>query len=281
MKRFLVRRIVDRWMHFLLAALAVLAILPLASVFIYVVQKGAPALSWDFLTHDPTPVGESGGGFANAIMGSFLLIVVASVISIPWGVASGIYLSEYPRIKMALYLRFACDILSGIPSIVVGLFVYAVVVVTFGGFSTLAGGIALAIIMIPAIARTTEEILKLVPDQIREAGLALGLPRWKVIYFIVLRGSLGGVVTGLMLSIARAAGETAPLLFTAFNNRFFSTSLTQPIASLPVQIYTYAISPYADWHQQAWAGAMVLVLFVFTMNLLTRIILARRTRGFE
>lgn len=281
MRSFLFRKLKDRFMHVLMFLLAIVAIFPLASVFIYVFQQGWPALSFDFLTHDPTPVGEVGGGFANALMGSVILVAIGAAIGIPWGVSCGLYLSEYPRTKMAYVLRFTTDVMTGIPSIVVGLFVYSFVVMTMKGFSALAGGISLAIIMIPSIARTTEEILKLVPDHIREAGLALGLPRWKVIIHIVLRGSLGGVVTGLMLSIARAAGETAPLLFTAFNNRFFSTSLTEPIASLPVQIYSYAISPFADWHQQAWAGALVLVLFVFVMNLTTRIILVKRSQGHD
>jgi phosphate transport system permease protein len=279
MTNFLFRKMIDRSMHAFLIIFALVAIFPLASVFIYVIQQGAPALSWEFLTHNPAPVGEAGGGFANAIMGSFLLVMVAAFFGVPWGVACGIYLSEYPRTRMSLLLRFTADVMTGIPSIIVGLFVYSAVVVFMKGFSTLAGGIALAIIMIPSMARTTEEILKLVPDHIREAGLALGLPRWKVIYHIVLKGSIGGVATGLMLSVARAAGETAPLLFTAFNNRFFSTSLFQPVASLPVQIYTYAISPFSDWHQQAWAGALVLVLFVFAMNLTTRLFLVRKTSG--
>ncbi len=281
MNMFFIRRLKDRLMHVLLMTMAIVAIVPLVSVFAYVVQQGAPAISWDFLTKEPTPVGEAGGGFANALMGSLILVLVASVIAIPWGVACGVYLSEYSKTKMAVVLRFTADIMTSIPSITIGLFVYAVVVVTMGGFSAFAGSVSLAIIIIPSIARTTEEILKLVPDHIREAGLALGLPRWKVILFIVLRGSLGGVVTGLMLSIARATGETAPLLFTAFNNRFFSTSLVQPMASLPVQIYTYAISPFADWHQQAWAGALLLVMFVFTLNLTTRLFLVKRNQGHE
>jgi phosphate transport system permease protein len=280
-KSFLARKAVDRIMRLSLGLLAVLAVFPLASVFVYVLQQGGHAVTWRFLVSDPAPVGEAGGGFANALVGSLILVAVGMAVAVPWGIAAGVYLSEYPRTKMALFLRFTCDVMTGVPSIVVGLFVYAAVVVTMGGFSALAGGLSLAIIMIPGIARTTEEILKLVPDQIREAGLALGLPRWKVIMHIVLRGSLGGVATGLMLSVARAAGETAPLLFTAFNNRFFSTSVMQPIASLPVQIYTYAISPYADWHEQAWAGALILVLFVFMMNLTTRMILIRRTHGHE
>jgi phosphate transport system permease protein len=278
---FLFRKFTDRFMHLMLLSFAIAAIIPLAAVFIYLLQQGGPTLTWEFLTKDPMPVGEAGGGFGNALMGSIILVALASAIAIPWGMACGIYMSEYPRTKMATVLRFTCDVMTGIPSIVVGLFVYAIVVVAMKGFSAFAGGIALAIIMIPSAARTTEEILKLVPDHIREAGLALGLPRWKVISFIVLRGALGGVVTGLMLSVARAAGETAPLLFTAFNNRFFSTSLTQPIASLPVQIYTYAISPFDEWHRQAWAGALVLVLFVFAMNLTTRLVLVRKAKGYE
>lgn len=264
-------------MHLLLALFCVLALVPLASVFWFVLRQGWPALNFDFFIHTPVPVGEFGGGIGNALLGSAIIVGIASLIGIPWGVACGIFLSEYKRTKFANILRFTTDLLTSVPSIVIGLFAYAVIVKPMKGFSALAGGMALSVIMIPAIARTTEEMLKLIPDTVREAGLALGIPRWKVITRIVLRGGLGGVMTGIMLSIARVSGETAPLLFTAFSNRFWSTNILQPTASLPVQIFTYAISPYEDWHRQAWAAALVLLLFVFVINLASRLILMGRT----
>jgi phosphate transport system permease protein len=273
----LYRKLKDRLVHVVLTLLCVLALVPLASVFWFVLKQGWPALNLDFFIHTPQPVGEPGGGIGNALLGSGIIVGVASLIGIPWGVACGIFLSEYPRTKFVPFLRFATDLLTSVPSIVIGLFTYAMIVKPMKGFSALAGGVALAVIMIPSIARTTEEMLKLIPNSVREAGLALGIPRWKVITRIVVRGGLGGVVTGIMLSIARVTGETAPLLFTAFNNRFWSTSVTEPIASLPVQIFTYAISPYEDWHRQAWAAALVLLLFVFVINLTTRLILSGRT----
>lgn len=274
------RRKIKNWVMcgiLFLAALA--AILPLLSVFLYVVEQGFSSLNWAFFTELPKPVGEEGGGMANALVGTMVLVFLGSVIGIPWGIAAGVYLSEYGKGKIAYALRFATDLLGSIPSIIIGMFAYGLLVMPMKRFSALAGGAALAILMIPTVARTTEELLKLVPNHIREAGLALGIPRWKVTLRIVLRGSLSGITTGLMLGVARAAGETAPLLFTAFNNRFWSRGLDQPIASLPVQIYTYAISPYEDWHRQAWAGALVLVLFVFLLNLLTRLVLRKQPQG--
>lgn len=268
-------------MRFLLAILCLLAIFPLFIVFAYVIQEGLPALSFQFLVSLPQPVGEPGGGFGHAIVGSAIIILIGAVVGVPWGVATGIYLSEYRRTKTAKFLRFTTDLMTSIPSIIIGLFVYALVVIQMKGFSALAGGFSLSIIMIPTVARTTEEILKLIPDHVREAGLALGLPRWRVIIQIVLKGSISGVMTGIMLSVARVSGETAPLLFTAFNNRFWSHSLTEPIASLPVQIYTYAISPYDEWHRQAWAGAFLLVVFVFVLNLITRASLMGRVKTYD
>jgi phosphate transport system permease protein len=257
----------------LLAAAALVAILPLISIFIYTIQRGLPALGWTLFTALPKPVGEAGGGLANALAGTLLLVALASLLGVPWGIATGVYLAEYGRGKLGRIVRFSADILASVPSIVIGLFVYAVAVVPMKRFSAIAGGLALGIIMIPTIARNTEEMLKLVPDHIREAGLALGLPRWKVIMRIVLRAARGGIVTGLLLSLARVAGETAPLLFTALGNRFWSLALDQPIAALPVQIYTYAISPFEDWQAQAWAGALVLILAVLAINLITRLAL--------
>jgi phosphate transport system permease protein len=256
----------------LLALAGALALVPLLSVFQYVVAQGAPALTASFFTELPKPVGETGGGMANALVGTLILIGIASAIGIPWGIGTALYLSEYGKGKFGDFLRFCVDMLASIPSIVIGLFAYAVVVLPMKRFSAYAGGLSLGILMIPTVARSAEELLKLVPTHIREAGLALGLPRWRVTLSIVLKGSLSGISTGVVLAVARVAGESAPLLFTALNNRFWSNGLDQPIASLPVQIYTYAISPYDEWHQQAWAGAFVLVFLVFFVNLATRFI---------
>ncbi len=257
----------------MLVAAALVALTPLFSVFGYVLKQGFGTLNFDFFTKLPQPVGEVGGGMANAFAGTGILIALASALGIPWGIAIGVYLSEYGRGRFAAAVRFTTDLLSSVPSLIIGLFVYAVVVLPMKRFSAIAGGIALGILMVPTIARSTEELLKMVPVHIREAGLALGLPRWKVIFRIVVRGSMSGIFTGIILAVARVAGETAPLLFTAFGNRLWHQGLDQPIASLPVQIYTYAISPYEDWHHQAWTGALVLVFFVFFMNLLIRLVM--------
>jgi phosphate transport system permease protein len=265
------RRWRDRFMRLVLLSAAILALTPLFSVLLYVISKGLPGLDLSFFTQIPKPVGEPGGGMANALIGTCTLVGIASVVGIPWCVAAGVYLSEYGRSRIASVVRFATDMLGSVPSIVIGLFMYAFLVVPMGGFSAIAGGVALGVIMIPTVARSTEEMLKLVPTHIREAGLALGLPRWKVILRIVLRGCVSAITTGVMLAIARVAGETAPLLFTALNNRYWAQGLTEPIASLPVQIYSYAISPFEQWHTQAWAGALLLVLLVFAMNIGARV----------
>lgn len=264
------RKFINACMNFILIGFSILAVVPLLSIFFYVVSKGAAAVNWDFFTQLPKPVGEPGGGMGNAVIGSLSIIGIASLMGVPWGIANGIYLSEYGRNKVASFLRLAIDLLASVPSIIVGLFAYAVVVRPMGGFSGYAGAVALAVIMIPTIARATEEVLKLVPQHIREAGLALGLPRWKVTIFIVLHCSLSGILTGTILSVARIAGETAPLLFTAFNNQFWASSLNAPTPTLPVQIYTYAISPFEEWHAKAWAGALVLISFVLGLNIITR-----------
>ncbi|MCM2323144.1 MAG: phosphate ABC transporter permease PstA, partial [Oligoflexia bacterium] len=247
-----------------------LALVPLFWVFGYVVFRGLPGLNLDFFVALPAPVGEPGGGMANALAGTGILAVMASLIGIPWGVLIGTFLSEYGKGRLAGLVRMSVDLLASVPSIVIGLFVYSVVVLPMKRFSALAGAVALGILMVPTVARTTEELLKLIPPNVREAGLALGIPRWKVILGIVLKGSIGPISTGVVLSLARVAGETAPLLFTAFGNQFWHRGLDQPIASLPVQIYTFAISPYEDWHRQAWAGAFVLVAAVLVLNVLTR-----------
>lgn len=266
------RKVINRIMITLIVLSALIAIFPLLSVFSFVFQKGFSSLSLDFFTNLPAPVGEAGGGMAQSIVGSGLLILLASLIGVPWGIASGIYITEYGYGKSAWFLRFSNDLLMGVPSIVVGLFVYSIVVAPMKSFSLLAGGVALGIIMIPIVSRSTEEILKTVPHHIREAGLALGITRYKVILNIILKGSWGGILTGVILSIARVSGETAPLLFTSFNNQYWSAGLREPISSLPVQIYTYAISPFEEWQKQAWAGALVLILFIFAINIAVRFI---------
>jgi phosphate transport system permease protein len=277
--RYRRRKLINILMCMGLALAAAVALLPLLSVFQYVIQQGWPALSQSFFTELPKPVGEVGGGMANALVGTLILIGIASLIGVPWGIGTALYLSEYGKGKLADAVRFCVDMLASIPSIIIGLFVYAIVVIPMKRFSAYAGGLALGILMVPTVARSAEELLRLVPTHIREAGLALGLPRWKVSLSIVLKGAMSGISTGVILAVARVSGETAPLLFTALNNRFWSSGLDQPIASLPVQIYTYAISPYDDWHRQAWAGAFVLVFLVFFVNLATRFLLQPLTAG--
>lgn len=269
------RKITSHCMLGLMFLLALVAAVPFVFISVYVWGKGIDAIDWEFLTQLPQGPGVEGGGMANAILGSGVMVGLACLIGIPWGMAAGIYLSEYGQGKTSRLLRFTTDLLTSVPSIVVGIFVYGLVVIRFG-FSAYAGAFALAIIMLPVVARSTEEILKLTPNHIREAGLALGLPRWRVIMRIVLPGSLGAIVTGIMLAVARIAGETAPLLFTALGNQFFATRLDQPTASLPVQIYNFAKSGYDDLEQQAWAGALLLVAFVFMINLVTRVVLSRK-----
>ncbi len=273
------RKVKNILMTILLFAASIIAIIPLLSVFIYLLQQGLPALNLELFTSLPKPVGEVGGGMGNAILGTCVLVGMAALLGVPIGITSGVYLAEYGRGKIATLLRWSTDLLTSIPSIIVGLFAYAVIVLPMKRFSAHAGAFALAIIIIPTVSRTTEELLKLVPMHIREAGLALGIPRWKVILKIVVRGSLPGIMTGVMLAIARAAGETAPLLFTALSSQYWPKSLDQPIASLPVQIYTYAISPFEDWHRQAWAGALLLMGLVFALNVLTRLILREQPQA--
>jgi phosphate transport system permease protein len=254
---------------------AVLVIAPLGLVFFHLVVNGASSLNWDFFTKLPAPVGAVGGGMVNAIVGSLELLALAGAIGIPIGVLGGVYLAEYGSARINSVLRFLADVLNGVPSITWGVVVYGLVVLRFKGFSAYAGGLALGLIMIPLILRTTEEVILLVPNGYREAALALGVSRWKTIVHIVMKTASKGIITGILLALARVGGETAPLLFTAFGNRFWNHSLSQPIAALPLQIFTYAISPYDDWHRQAWAGALVLVTGVFCVNILVRIL----TRG--
>lgn len=253
-----------------IAALA--AIIPLVLIFYYTISKGITYLNLDFFVAMPKPVGESGGGMANAIVGTLILIGIGGAIGIPVGIMTGTYLSEFGNNKFGFVVRFLTDVLSGIPSIVVGVVVYTMVVMPMKHFSALAGGIALGILMIPTITRTTEEMIKLVPHSLREAGLALGIPKWRTTLSIVLKSAWKGIATGVLLGLSRAAGETAPLLFTALGNRFWSTNIGQPIASLTVYIYDYAKSPFEDWNQQAWTAALVLILLISLLSLLFRII---------
>lgn len=263
-------------MSALLILAALIAILPLFSILAYIFVQGIGSINWDFFTKLPQPVGEPGGGLSNALLGTGFLVGLASTLGIPWGIGIGLYLSEFGLGLWAKVIRFSIDLLSSVPSIVIGLYVYTLVVIPMKHFSTLAGAIALAIIMIPTIARTTEELLRMVPSHVREAGLALGLPRWRVILFVILKGSRNGITTSIMLAIARISGETAPLIFTAFNNQYWNLSLREPISSLPMQIYTYAVSPFDDWRRQAWAGALVLVLFVFAISGITRLVFSNK-----
>src|SRR5436190_21777143 len=256
----------------------ILALVPLAFVLFYVVSQGVQSLNVAFFTHMPTPVGEAGGGMANSIVGTLILVGLGALFAIPVGIMSCIYMSEYAGTRFASMVRFAADTLNGVPSIVIGVFVYGIAVLPFKQFSALAGGLALGVMMIPIIARTTEELLLLVPGTMREGALALGATRSRAVFSVVLPAALPGIITGVVLALARIAGETAPLLFTSFNNKFLTTKLTQPIASLTVQVFAYANSPYQDWHRQAWAGALVLVTIVLTCSLLARFA-TRRLEG--
>jgi phosphate transport system permease protein len=270
MRSYRVRQAVSLAMTTLCALAVVLALVPLAFVLFFVVSQGFRALNLEFFTHMPVPVGEPGGGMANAIAGTVILTALGALVAVPIGVIGGIFVAEFRAARLASAARFAADTLNGVPSIVIGVFVYGLVVLPFKQFSAMAGGVALGVIMIPIILRTTEELLRLVPDSLREGALALGATRARAIFTVVLPAALPGIMTGVVLALARVSGETAPLLFTSFNNRFWSTDLRQPISSLTVQVYTYAISPYDDWHRQAWAGALVLVSIVLACSLLAR-----------
>lgn len=251
-------------------AAAVVATLPLLLILFHVVKLGVGALSVDFFTKMPKPVGETGGGLANGIVGTLELIAIAALVGLPVGIGAGLYLAEKKTTLLANSVRFLSDVLNGLPSIVMGIFAWQLLVKPIGHFSALAGGVALGAMMIPLVTRTTEEMIRVVPGSLREAALALGYPRWRTSLSVVLRTAMPGIVTGALVAVARIAGETAPLLFTAFGNQFWSTSPMQPIAALPLQIFTYAISPYDDWHALAWAGALVLILLVLLISIAAR-----------
>jgi len=273
------RRVANTAMTVVLGVAAIVATLPLIFILWHLVREGATALSLDFFTQMPKPVGEAGGGLANAIVGTLILIGIAMAIGLPVGVGAGLYLAEYRRSPLATAVRFLSDVLNGLPSIVMGIFAWQFLVRPVGHFSAVAGGVALAAMMIPMVTRTTEEMVRIVPVALREAALALGYARWRTSITVVLRTATAGIVTGALVAIARIAGETAPLLFTAFGNQFWSVRVNEPIAALPLQIFNYAVSPYDEWHALAWAGALVLIILVFLISLAARFATRARFGG--
>jgi phosphate transport system permease protein len=273
---YLRRRVVNATMLGLCGVALVLALVPLASVLWLVISRGIGGLSLSFFTSLPTPVGEVGGGVGNAILGTVEIVGMACLIGLPLGIGAGVYLAERGNGPAGSAVRFVAEILSGVPSIVIGIVAYGLVVIPMRRFSALAGAVALAVLMVPTLARSTEEMVRLVPQSLREASLALGVPAWKTSIWIVLRTALGGIATAALLSVARAAGETAPLLFTSLNNQYWNVRPDQPTSSLTVQIFNYAISPYEDWHAKAWSAALVLLVLVGGLNLVARVVQARR-----
>jgi phosphate transport system permease protein len=269
------RRFTDWTVTFLSASSVVLVLAPLVAIFGYLVYRGIGSLNWDFFTKAPKPVGELGGGMGNAIVGSIQILAIASLVGVPAGVGAGVYLAEYGRKRLGDVIRFTADVLNGVPSIIIGIVAYSIVVLRQKHFSALAGGAALAIMMIPTICRTTEEMLLLVPQTIREAAYGLGVSQWRTTLSVTLRSASAGIITGIMLAFARVAGETAPLLFTAFGNQFWNFNMNQPTAALPLQIYVYALSPYDEWHRLAWAGALVLVILIVIAVSMVRIAASR------
>jgi phosphate transport system permease protein len=272
------RRAVNVGMTVLAGSAVLVALVPLASLLWLVVSRGASGLSWGFFTHLPSPVGEPGGGIGNALAGTLYIVGLACVFGLPVGIGAGVFLAERGDGRLGSAVRFTTDVLSGVPSIVVGIVAYGLLVVPMRRFSAAAGAFALALLMIPILARATEELVRLVPGTLREASLALGVPQWKTSLRVVVRTALGGIVTAILLSVARAAGETAPLLFTALNNQYWNVRPDQPTASLTVQIFNYAISPYEDWHRKAWTAALVLLILVGLLNLLARLLTRSRLR---
>lgn len=273
------RQLTDYFFTGLAAGLSVIVVGTLIAIFAYLVIKGAGSLNWSFLTQTPKPVGEAGGGMANALLGSVMILAIASLFGVPIGIGAGVYLAEYGRNRLGKLVRFTADVLNGVPSIVIGLVAYGLVVIQQKHFSAFAGGVALAIMMIPTVTRTTEEMLLLVPQAVREAAFGLGIPQWRTTVSITLATARSGIITGIMLAFARVAGETAPLLFTAFGNQFWSFSANQPVAALPLQIFSYAISPFDEWHRQAWAGALMLVILIVGTTTLVRFVFMRRMVG--
>ncbi|GAM08845.1 phosphate transport system permease protein PstA [Geobacter sp. OR-1] len=271
MKRTPSIRLIKNGLMTLLMVAATLAVLaPLGIIFVHILKMGASSISLDFFTQIPKPTGETGGGMANGLAGSTIMIAMSSLIGLPVGILGAVYLTEYGHNRFADAIRFSADVLAGVPSIITGMVAYTLLVVPMKGFSALAGAVALALIMIPIVLRTTEEQLKLVPGTLREASLALGVPLWRTTLQVTLASARTGIITGILLAIARIAGETAPLLFTALGNQFWSRKLTEPMAAIPLQIFNFAIAPYEDWHKLAWAGALVLVVIMFSLSLAAR-----------
>ncbi len=271
------RRLLDRMMTGAAVATVLLVLLPLVAIFTYLVYRGIGSINLAFLTQTPKPVGEPGGGMANAIVGSTVILGIASLLGVPLGIGAGVYLAEYGRNRFGDIVRFVSDVLNGVPSSVIGIVAYAIVVIRQKHFSALAGGVALAIMMVPTIARTTEQMFLLVPQSIREAAYGLGISRWRTTLSITLRTAASGVITGVMLAFARVAGETAPLLFTTLGNQFWNLNIDRPTAALSLQIYTYALSPFDDWHRQAWAGALVLIILIVGAVASVRYVVRRGT----
>ncbi|HJX00675.1 MAG TPA: phosphate ABC transporter permease PstA [Terriglobales bacterium] len=270
------RRATDHVASLLMGLAALIVLFPLVAILGYLIYRGAAALNWNFFTQLPHAVGESGGGMANAITGSGLILAIAAVLGVPIGVGAGVYLSEFSRGRFTHAVRFTADVLNGVPSIVIGLTAYSFVVLRQHHFSAIAGGVALAIMMIPTITRTTEEALRMVPGSVREAALGLGILEWRTVFSIVLPAARSGIITGMMLAFSRVAGETAPLLFTAFGNQFWNLNPAQPTAALPLQIFVYAISPYEEWHRLAWAGALVLIILIAGTVTFVRLVTTQR-----
>jgi phosphate transport system permease protein len=273
------RQIADKFFTGLAAGLSVIVITALIAILGYLVLRGAGSVNWAFFTQIQKPVGEAGGGMANGILGSMMILVIASCMGVPIGIGAGVYLAEFGRGRLRHLIRFTADVLNGVPSIVIGMVAWGLVVVRQRHFSAFAGGVALAIMMIPTVCRATEEMLLLVPQAVREAAFGLGIPQWRTTLSIILPTAKAGIVTGVMLAFARVAGETAPLLFTAFGNQFWNLRPNEPIAAMPLQIFTYALSPYDEWHRQAWAGALVLVALIVGTTTLVRFVFLRRMLG--
>src|SRR6185295_10099569 len=276
MNRRLLRRFLSNFMVGLMIGAVIVALIPLFFILLNLVVKGAGSLSLDFFTQMPAPAGETGGGVAHALVGTLLIVVMASLIGMPIGIGGGIYCAEYPHSRLTWLTRFVADVMNGTPSIVVGVFAWTWIVAQQKHFSALAGSVALAMLMIPMVMRTTEEMIKLVPNSLREAALALGYPRWRTSLSVVIRATLPGIMTGALLAVARIAGETAPLLFTALGSQYLSFNLDQPMAALPLTVFTYATGPYQEWHRYAWAAALVLIMVVFLLSLGARLAIRRR-----
>jgi phosphate transport system permease protein len=276
--RYAWRRLLSHIVVSLCGAAVLVSLVPLALILFYVLKQGISSISWAFFTHMPVPSGETGGGMANGIVGSLIVTGLGAMFAVPVGVTAGVYASEYRGTRLANSIRFAADTLNGVPSIVIGVFAYGIAVLPFHHFSAFAGGFALGVMMLPLVMRTTEELLLLVPQSLREGALALGATRARAVFTVVLPAALPGIVTGVLLALARVAGETAPLIFTALNNAYFTTDPREPISTLTVQVYTFATSPYPDWHKQAWAGALVLVTMVLTCSVLARVATTRMER---